>query len=968
MIKKATVLFGVLFTISASLLFAGGVQEPEPTQIEMPRQPRQYISPGVEDGVQDTLVLPFQEVATPGTNLVIVEYTISIFDSNGNVVFTKSDIETARRGFFGDLFGTEKPKVELPESLVWDGTFKGSSEGDDGALVPDGDYLYQITIVDDKGNRAETPPFGVTVDNTPPRIDPFPEPPYLMFSPIEESMRPDVTIPQSGSREYKWTGAVIDSSGSEIFTQEWDNPTPSDRTQDIEPPDFTWNGKTDAGVVAPEGEYTYELRGYDRAGNENKLRLENKIALNMTAGEIVLDLDDQPNLFSPNGDGVQDLLTLYTSVMEPEGITDWRLEIARAGRTDRPLRVITGLTEIPPRIVFDGSDDTDRTLSDGSYQAVLFVEYRNGNRVESDPLLFGIDTQAPKGNIRVQTGPEKTEPGSPVIFGGESKDTVSLTVNAEPDVEWFGVVSTNDGVMYRESLKDLGIRSFPFSIDWEGTDLRGNELPDGTYQAYIEAVDRAGNRGESATVRVTKDTRIPKLDLRIDGTYVSALPDSENNSIPIFIEIEPREHIEEMHLEILDNEDRVVRSRYVRAPLQYFDWYGRNNAGAPVVDGEYSVVLRVLYANGNKPQIEKTDSIIVDSTRPHIMRLKTETRVFGPGVEEKPETALIIQTTSEETEWRGEITDSSGQTVFSEVWRGRAEDFSWKGRDDAGNVLPDGEYEYTLMSTDKAGNTAGRSLVLLIDTTVTPEILTPPAVDISAAPLPFSPDGDGRNDTLTLNLAAAFNNPIRNWSVKILDPTGSTFKRFSGRGEPDKRISWPGRSDYGELVQSAETYQAVFSVTDSEGISAEDTASIPVDILVMEETDGSLRIIIPSIQFAPNTADLFDVERNQLDKNLETLRRLADILRSYEGRNILIEGHAAHVYYEEGPLKEREQREVLLPLSKNRAEAVRRAMIILGVERDRMSTKGVGGSQPVVPHSDRENVWKNRRVEFILER
>mgnify|MGYP006288320945 FL=1 len=136
----------------------------------------------------------------------------------------------------------------------------------------------------------------------------------------------------------------------------------------------------------------------------------------------------------------------------------------------------------------------------------------------------------------------------------------------------------------------------------------------------------------------------------------------------------------------------------------------------------------------------------------------------------------------------------------------------------------------------------------------------------------------------------------------------------------------------------------------------------------MEEADGRLRIIIPSIQFAPNTADLFDVERNQLDKNLETLRRLADILRSYEGRNILIEGHAAHVYYEEGPLKEREQREALLPLSKNRAEAVRRAMIILGVERDRMSTKGVGGSQPVVPHSDRENVWKNRRVEFILER
>jgi outer membrane protein OmpA-like peptidoglycan-associated protein len=31
-----------------------------------------------------------------------------------------------------------------------------------------------------------------------------------------------------------------------------------------------------------------------------------------------------------------------------------------------------------------------------------------------------------------------------------------------------------------------------------------------------------------------------------------------------------------------------------------------------------------------------------------------------------------------------------------------------------------------------------------------------------------------------------------------------------------------------------------------------------------------------------------------------------------------------------------------------------------------MSTVGLGGTQPVVPHGDLENRWKNRRVEFIL--
>jgi flagellar motor protein MotB len=33
-----------------------------------------------------------------------------------------------------------------------------------------------------------------------------------------------------------------------------------------------------------------------------------------------------------------------------------------------------------------------------------------------------------------------------------------------------------------------------------------------------------------------------------------------------------------------------------------------------------------------------------------------------------------------------------------------------------------------------------------------------------------------------------------------------------------------------------------------------------------------------------------------------------------------------------------------------------------------MNVAGYGGTRPVVPHGDLQNRWKNRRVEFILER
>ncbi len=51
-----------------------------------------------------------------------------------------------------------------------------------------------------------------------------------------------------------------------------------------------------------------------------------------------------------------------------------------------------------------------------------------------------------------------------------------------------------------------------------------------------------------------------------------------------------------------------------------------------------------------------------------------------------------------------------------------------------------------------------------------------------------------------------------------------------------------------------------------------------------------------------------------------------------------------------------------------RADAIRDALVERGIEARRMTTVGIGGSQPVVPHGDLDNRWKNRRVEFILVR
>ena len=65
---------------------------------------------------------------------------------------------------------------------------------------------------------------------------------------------------------------------------------------------------------------------------------------------------------------------------------------------------------------------------------------------------------------------------------------------------------------------------------------------------------------------------------------------------------------------------------------------------------------------------------------------------------------------------------------------------------------------------------------------------------------------------------------------------------------------------------------------------------------------------------------------------------------------------------------EKEEIEELVPLSQARAAFVKEELRNIRRFECTTFTVGLGGRQPVVPHSDRDNWWKNRRVEFILNK
>jgi len=65
---------------------------------------------------------------------------------------------------------------------------------------------------------------------------------------------------------------------------------------------------------------------------------------------------------------------------------------------------------------------------------------------------------------------------------------------------------------------------------------------------------------------------------------------------------------------------------------------------------------------------------------------------------------------------------------------------------------------------------------------------------------------------------------------------------------------------------------------------------------------------------------------------------------------------------------DKEEREVLIPLSKERAEKIKQALVQKGIDGRRITTIGHGSFKPLVPFSDKDNQWKNCRVEIILRK
>jgi outer membrane protein OmpA-like peptidoglycan-associated protein len=118
----------------------------------------------------------------------------------------------------------------------------------------------------------------------------------------------------------------------------------------------------------------------------------------------------------------------------------------------------------------------------------------------------------------------------------------------------------------------------------------------------------------------------------------------------------------------------------------------------------------------------------------------------------------------------------------------------------------------------------------------------------------------------------------------------------------------------------------------------------------VESTEEGVAIRLEDLRFRPDSAELLPGES-------EKLLRVAELLKRYPERDILVGGHTALAGTAEGRAR----------LSLDRARAVAELLISLGARRaEEIQVAGYGAERPIADNLTEEGKARNRRVEIVI--
>nr|WP_155033212.1 Ig-like domain-containing protein [Enterobacter asburiae] len=433
--------------------------------------------------------------------------------------FITSDNQISLKGTLGAALGSgDHAQISLDGGVTWiDVSVSGLSwTYVDGRTLADGDYNYQLRVIDDAGNISATASQVVTIDTVAPdasktiAIDSISDDTGLSSS---DFVTNDTSLTLHGS-----LGATLaDGEYAQISIDggvTWQNVIVTGNS---------WY-YVDSRTLGNQT-YDYYVRVVDAAGNvgasaHQQVTVDTvapDAAITVTVDNITVDTGFDNNDFLTSSTSY----TLHGTLGAELGAGEF-VQVSMDGGSTWVYATVSGT---------QWSYSDTRTLTDGSHNYQVRVVDQAGNVGATTSQAVTVDTQAPQYGVTIDSISEDTgQSGSDFI----TMDT-TLTINGS-----LGSALANDErVQISLDGGNTWLDTTVTNQRWSYTDTR--DLPDGDYTYQVRIIDQAGNVGSTASQVVTVDTTPPSTVGTVvsytdgegerQGTFGSAVATDDNSPL-----------------------------------------------------------------------------------------------------------------------------------------------------------------------------------------------------------------------------------------------------------------------------------------------------------------------------------------------------------------------------------------------------------------------------------------------------
>lgn len=565
---------------------------------------------------------------------------------------------------------------EPDDSYSWDGT------NGEGAVVPNGAYQLTLSAVDQALNETAGPStVEVTVDSTERSFDLSAAatnwiiPAKAAISPNGDGIQDELSLSFAGDEAMLQAlstnlntdqpgGAVVlsltNADGEEVTS--WTD-LPQVWTEQAAP--FSFDGTDADGERLDDGVYIATVTAHYQNG------MTTTDSIPLVIDSVAPSIDDvtiDPDLFSPDGDGFVDTVTITHEDIDPVDPTEYT-----ADGTYDP-------TDNVPADYWFGVVMTNDSL----YAGLSFIPGVDPTATPPSEATFNAEKVAQLANQHIST-----------YFAGSG-----IRVSADQLV-WLGSEP-------------------PETFPWAGEDpLDFTEtIDDGTYEYYLIAVDTAGNvvgvdsrgrltgAGGRAIVQVdTGDTafelaasaeigprRLYAAEDDAQGYYVSPNGDGISETITFSPELTQVDGIATYTYQVLDADGEAVFSESGSGTPDVLVWDGSADDG-DASDGLYTARLSLVYEKGDHVAAE-TGMFMLDRTEP-TASVTGSLSSFSPNGDGIDDSTLITPSLSVDADqlhsYTFRILDQRDNLVRGVVQEDPSP-FTWNGRTTSGAVASNGTY------------------------------------------------------------------------------------------------------------------------------------------------------------------------------------------------------------------------------------------------------------------------------------